>query len=98
MVNRFGRYAFLIESYSQNRVTIWIIWLNGHGSIAMEDGLVHFAFGYKSRAQIVLGVPGIRLHLQGRPVMSNSVIKPAFLEKHKAEVCVSHPAVGVSCM
>ena len=63
----------------------------------MQNRLVHLAFRQKSRAEIVLGIPRVGLHLQGRPIMSDGVVDLAFLKENKTEIRVGHPAFGVPC-
>src|SRR5262245_15760158 len=89
--------ALLKERVAQRDLRIRIGWPHGHSPFTMEDCLVHLAFPQKCRAEIVLGIPRIRLHLQGRPVMSNAVVYLTFLEENKTKISVRHPTLGIPC-
>src|SRR5678816_3700255 len=97
MSDGFVNPALLKESIAQRNPSIRIRWSHAHCPFTVEDRLIRLTFCQKRRTEIVLGIPRVGLHLQGRPVMSNALVDVPFLEKDKAEIRVGHPAFGVSC-
>src|SRR5207244_6693687 len=66
--------ALLKEKIAQGHLSIGIGWSHGYSILTMHNRFVHLAFRRKSGAEIVLGIPPVRLHLQGRPVMSDGIV------------------------
>src|SRR6266513_516769 len=97
MSDRFVNPALLKKSIAQRNLRIRICWSHAHCPFTVEYRLVHLALSQKRRTEIVLGIPRVGLHLQGRSIMSDAVVDLAFLEENKTEIRVRHPAVGISC-
>src|SRR5437773_11592730 len=97
MSDRFVNPALLKKSISQRNLSIRIRWTHAHCPFTVEHRLVDLALSHKRRTEIVLGIPRIGLHLQGRSIMSDAIVDLAFLEENKTEIRVRHPAVGISC-
>src|SRR4030095_575266 len=89
--------ALLKDSVAQRNQSIRIRWSHAHRPFTVKDRLVHLPFSQKRCTEIVLAIPRVGLHLQGRAVMSDGVVDLAFLEENKTEIRVGHPAFGVSC-
>jgi aminomethyltransferase len=87
--------ALLLKSIAQRNPSIWIRGSHAHCLFAVKERLVHLTFSQKRRTEIVLGIPPVGLHLQGRPIMSNGIVDLASLEENKTEIRVGHPAFGV---
>jgi hypothetical protein len=75
--------ALLDKSIAQRDQSIRIRWSHAHCPFTVQDRLVHLTFSQKRRTEIVLGIPRVGLHSQGRPVMSDGVVDLGFLEENK---------------
>src|SRR5207244_13428849 len=87
--------ALLKEKIAQGHLSIGIGWSHGYSLLTMHNRFVHLAFRRKSGAEIVLGIPPVRLHLQGRPVMSDGFVNLTLLKKDKPDISMNHPAFRI---
>ena len=63
--NRVVETRFLQKSVGERNLCIRIIRLDHYGLLAVDDRLIGFAFVEESVAEVVFGIPKVRLHLQG---------------------------------
>src|SRR5213080_4806465 len=89
-------FAFFKKSMAKTVAGNEVIGPYCHRPLVMNDRFVDSFLLNKSVAESHLGIWIIWLARYGSVAISDCLVHLAFLEKHNAQVIVSHPAIGIS--